>query len=263
MGGNVGVTIKFNQQLKKMVKTTGSYKFLFFSQNMLNQQYEQAIKDYSKYGLFEQMIPVDYGLIFIDFDTKEIHSMQGYDTPASFSTFDLKYNISQKNLPSSLHLSEFIQKDLVHIEINNKNFSLQQFFDTKNPAKIVQITYSPNHFFNFNIRKLVKKHQLSKEEKKSLFFLNFYLNDWKIIKYQENIQGLIDFFHFLQPLLDNKEIQEWKNYAKNYFLSDYYDENIEKMINNHVPNFEIIQYVENKVNDILFIFQQKKQKFTP
>ena len=134
MGGSVGVVIKKNNKKKKMCRRTGSYNYLFFSEETLKGDIDLAINNYYKifddmvedfnsgepykfpmspvYGGYNQCGPVEYGLVFIDFDSQTIHSIQWYDTPCSFLT----YSLSKYNEDNHIY-RDFILKDLVNISI--------------------------------------------------------------------------------------------------------------------------------------------------
>lgn len=256
MGGTVGVTIKRNNEIKKMARKTGSYSSMLFSEEMIKGDIEKALKDYYKifddmrddflsgepykfnmtpcYGWCNEMVPCGYGLVYIDFDKKEIHSMQGYDTPGSFISLELRSKEAIEKYKS------FFEKDLVKViyekDSIKKEYSLEEYFKRKNITNDVLI-----------------ENLLDGKIKEDLYYIRFQLKDWNIVCYEENISGIISFFKEVKHLLSKEEINLWKEYAKNS-MEDYYDSHIEELETNNSYEKQIELYIEEKAKKFLSKF---------
>lgn len=275
MGGTVAVTIKKDGQLKKMARKTGSYDYMFFSQAMLEGDLNKAYQDYCQifdemrddflsgepyempmspvYGWCEQMIPVDYGLVFIDFDKKEIHSMQGYDTPASFMVSEvmLPYYYQEQNEDSKV-IEQFLLHDKVNICIPFKNnsivVSIQEFFKQEPVEVLTQIKQSIQNKKAHSIKDMFP--DLNSEYLQFSDFIQFQLKDWHVTHYSEDIEGIASFYHNVESLLSNEEKAEWKKYAE-HTLEDYYDDTVEQMEANGDSEEVINDYIEKTIQKLL------------
>lgn len=279
MGGSVGVTIKKDGVLKKMARRTGSYNSLLFSKEALSGELDTALNNYYKiydemredylnntdkfkmssvYGWCNQMIPVEYGLVFIDYDTKEIHTLQGYDIPGSFLLLSLELDEyhNDKIDESILLKRELISQGLVNISIydykegKHKSFSLTDFFNTNNPDQVLGfLTEYLKKRPNSNLKKIIKNYH-NDMKPDILMSSYFYLTEWNIITYNDNVDGWISFFNNVKGYLNKDEIKGWVKYVED-LLVDYSDDEVEKMKLLDVDNDKIDCYIESKKMEYL------------
>lgn len=215
MGGSVAVTVRReNGELIKMCRRTGSYSFMFTSKDFNNGNVDKAIDNYKKnfdemredylnnspnkfemssvYGWCQEMAPVDYGLVFIDTKDKEIHSMQGYDMPGSIliSSFSSMYMYEKEEIKERRNLIENNQLVLfskVKNEIKELG-SVKELFGE-------DLTYKK---FKKIIDSLVdnEKEYYHLIGNNSLFSIRATptgLKDYKIVRYEESVDGASEF----------------------------------------------------------------------
>lgn len=218
MGGTVGVTLRRKDgSIEKMARRTGSYASMFFSKEFAENNIDEAIDNYIKtfkemkedyqkgepykfnmspeYGWCNEMAPIDYGLVVIDFKDKIIYSMQEYDLPGT-SYFGEFFIQSEKHLSGNLIAENPETKEKLRI------FELLKCKPESLRDEIVLIL---NNDFDYKIA----REYLIYDEK---------LSDFKLMTYDEDLYGLIYFFKDLQEAgfsFNKEELYLWKEFAKN------------------------------------------------
>jgi hypothetical protein len=222
MGGTLAVTIRqANGTINKMARWTNAMPFFICNlklvkedpahlQNYL-QKFDEMRADYLAhkddqkfefpmsdcYGNHVYLAPTGYGLVVVDYQTKQILTMQGY------SWFE------------STSLAGFINA----IESKEKE-EIQQFKDLANAQRLYfqpDFKGSKQPIKDFAELQAIVKQQLAIRTVRGL--LHFDLSPWKIIRFNESAAGLAKFKKTLRELgfvLTKEEQGMWKEYAKAY-----------------------------------------------
>lgn len=246
MGGTVAVTIRReNGELLKMARKTGSYSWMFTSKKFNNGKVDEAIDDYYKifgemkedfesgapykfpmspaYGWCNETNPVDYGLVFIDIMKKEIHSMQGYDSPGlvgmnEFSTHYINDKETDDALESLLvnnHLSLHIKdEDGAKKELGMVHDIFGHDINLKKMGKLLDDAFDDKGII-FDIAGRASSYNLKGTP--------IGLKDYKIVRYHETAEGLIEFARALTSngiVFNDEEKRNWES-SLNEDLEDY------------------------------------------
>lgn len=263
MGGYVSETIrKQNGDIIKMCRVTGSYNFMFFSKDFSNDKINEAIDEHVKtyFSLKENhknksyLAPEDYGIVVIDFKNKKIHSMQGYDKP-SYQHF---VNISMLNNSESHEIYDFLFKQnrlAIYTANNDYLAGFNDFFGNDiSLSKFHQIIKN-----EFKIRYNNEDVLLEEDFNKSFFNLTIQptsLKNFKYIKYEESIDGILSFITNLMNegfKFTNKEKQMWINFSERY-IKNKYDNLSESLLVNKKDNVKLNQYIKENIEVIKKLF---------
>lgn len=278
MGGTVAVTVKHKGVVTKMARKTGSYNWMLFSPEILANNVDKAVNDYNQkgdefkedfnsgepfkypmsgvYGWCNETAPVDYGLVYIDFDSKEIYSLQGYDSPGRMGFSSIFLKIYQKDKTEFYNDIKFINDDFVIIydDMQEKQYSVKEFFGTDDNSEIQKMmekksTEPVTHL-------LINKFSCIPFLKEQHPFTYIQLKDWKITKYEENIDGLIAMHAELSTKMQfNQAEQDMWIEAAEYYLEDYEDDHVGKMMDDEKSDDDIDAYIEAKKHEILNKFK--------
>lgn len=233
MGGTVAETIrKENGEIIKMARKTGAYNWMIFTKDFCTDDFDTAIEKHVKvffdmredfksgkpykfpmspvYGPLEELNPIAYGLVVIDFQKKKIHSMQGYDRPGGYNFSGLshigKENKDDLNYIISNNLLNVVNhkgKNLGDIEtIFGKGANLErlqkEIQNSFNPVNVIFSKLFKNDFDYFDLL-LVPKN-----------LINF-----EVIVYEESQEGIIKYLSNLAEdgfTFNSKEIENWKTH---------------------------------------------------
>lgn len=296
MGGTVAVTVKKDGVLKKMARKTGSYSSMLFSNEMLNGNVDQALSNYFKifdemrddfkqgslsghyelpmsavYGGYEFFAPSGYGLVFIDFDTKQIHSMQGYDSPGMFSAIEVKLERFHKSNPHGFKedycLEKFMQEGKVNVVVylseEDHEFELDDFIQKcgiKSRDALIEVLIKEDNFLSFFKKKgLSLKLSQDKEVFVDSFNFSFSLKEFNLVKYDEDIDGCVSMFNQLKEYLNDEEVDIWRDFASD-LLDDFEDEKLREMIDNDESEDLIDDYFNSKKEEFLSVFKKQTNK---
>lgn len=228
MGGSVTMIIKKDNKIKKMCRWTNALssffnnkKFLFQDDFYIKQYiktYEQMEKDYERnkkdknfeYDMSDVYVPnggvfapVAYGIVYVDFDNKEIYSCQGYTKIFS------------------IHLA-FIKQDK---EDDKKHFDEYEDLFKNGFLKIGECRVPEYKKVYDDFEKLFSKSKslsnfLEKiENDRNSHFLSFEINYkkfFKVIEFRDNKESFKKLFNIFKEkeLLNKDDIKIWKKFIK-------------------------------------------------
>jgi hypothetical protein len=177
MGGPITLVTKFENNLVKIDGWTGVSSDILFSRAAFENNIPDAIATATRtWADPTDFVPQGYGLTFINFDTKEVHEIQGYDKTGTFSFFRFTMDRSDWDCP----IREFIAANRVEYRPEPRapkepKFDLEH--GIKNPCD---------------------------------YFGKFYLKDWTLKKYPENAEGWKALFQHVTPYLSEEEKNLWE-----------------------------------------------------
>lgn len=226
MGGSVTMIIKKDNKIKKMCRWTNALPSFFNNKKLLFQDdfyikeyikvYEGMEKDYERNkesGNFEfdmtdmyvpyggVFAPVEYGIVYVDFDDKEIYSCQGYTKIFGIHLSSIK----QAQRHDKEHFAEYedlFKNEFLKIE-ECPVPAFQKEYD--NFEKLFSESKSLSEFLE-KIKDT--RHLLSFELKHEKFF--------KLIEFRDNKESFKKLFKIFKDkeLLNKEDIKIWKKFIK-------------------------------------------------
>ena len=259
MGGSLGVTIRFeNGSIEPMSRWTNStpgfinsYSFAVKDEKHLNaymQQWYDMKKDYDdnhNTGNYEfNMTPVyadhrlkspdEYGMLVIDYMSNTILHCQGYTKygTTAGSHYALMYqdrvNFSEEYLTETYSdLEELIKSDRLKIvETNyNKSDSYEVYLEKEKLAEANATIYKGDigSFIKYCNDAYAKSYRSSEQTNINVIYD---LSPWKIIRFPESKQGILDLKDKMYDLgftFSAEEETAWSNYIENRYNNDEND----------------------------------------
>lgn len=246
MGGTVAETIrKEDGSVIKMARKTGAYNWMFFTKEFCTKDFDKAINEHvasftemkedfesgepyefamsSVYGGCDEMSPIDYGLVVIDFKNKKIHSMQGYDKPG-FHYLSMLSNHIILDTKVEEDFDYLISNNLLNITnskneiIGDVNTVLGEDFSLLKLRQKLQKEFNPL----LNIVTIFKRNDPPLLDCK---FVPKVMSEFEIIKYKESHDDILKFAQTLKNegfSFNQEELNTWKEYNFNIdeWLSD-------------------------------------------
>lgn len=282
MGGTVAETIRRKDgTMHKMARRTGAYNFMFFSADWAKGNIEKAIDEHVKvftemkedfeanqysenyalnmspvYGWCNETMPVDYGLVVIDFQTNKIHSCQGYDAPGRYLLGF--YSPDDK---------EFYQV------IFDKNNIIFQNYRGEEVGNIDSLFWAGAKFDD--IEPLFQWDSITKPDGSVLSFDYLRSNQanqiaykdfpFEILHYEESPEGYLS---MLAALIDDgftfneEEVKGWYKYIE-YYLDEAASYMPDLSEDEDVSDEQIQVYKTNFLNQMDALFEQAKVKSHP
>ena len=201
MGGFINITIrKSNGNICNLEKYTNSIPSFVDNDKF----YEEDEKHLKKFCSLEDytnlLIPKDYGLIVLDYQTKTILSNQGYTHIGSIDFIQIKLELqTQKNFPTHLKNNSF--DTLVRL-IDKK--IITTYSDRLNPDK------KPTEI---NTTENLKEILHTENDKFNSFNISY--PGWNIIHFEENSKGFNNMLQHIKDLdftLTQEEETIWYNW---------------------------------------------------
>ena len=167
---------------------------------------------YGKYK-FDEIFPVEYGIIVVDFKDKKIYSCQDYTNLESHYAAFMRSNDGE---PSFLHHSEKEVKELIHMADLNLFHSASVYFDDD----WHEIEFSPELDY-ISIIKTVNKALDGKDcgyniDRNNLISFNLNIkSSFKVEKYT-NTNQLLNDIQSAGFVISEKDLMEWESFGNRY-----------------------------------------------
>lgn len=292
MGGSVAVILKHNNKLWNMCRRTGTYQSLLFDMDFHRKDptaQQKAVNRYLKnfkvmrqdflsgepynepmsdlYGAYENTYPEGYGMVYIDSDKKEIHSIQGYDSPGEYSFYNLFTSFRNNDKAEIKNFKELFEGDFISVKIRDKSketiYSLQDFFASPTDSNFVFEDIAKQFLEQFDYRNKNKKQSLAKF-KESLFsnlddphFSYLKLKDWNMFRYEEqSLKGLQQLYTVLAQSIafTPKDQEGWLRWIEECVAPDEILQDcpeMEEFEKNNVSEVKIAAFLQAKRDKVL------------
>lgn len=218
MGGQIAVIKKHNNKIYSYDGWTNSLSNVTKKIEFLTNPDNKLLKEYFKYSdKFEGLYPINYGIFIVDYDNKNIYTINGYSSYLSIETSFIRLNQMSKSVNKDNYKELFNDNDLA---ISTEVYSKKQLLDSgyKNISEL--------DFDNLNqLVNWLEKNQYVEENSITTHIrlcIDYKKYGWNYYDYDENLDGYIKLFKQLYKdgvKLNNKDINKWSE-----FLKDYYEE---------------------------------------